>query len=101
MTRLLTSARLRRGHLTTRIVLCTSGVYASRRIIQLGDRVRRVETALRRGRKVNHGLSFVTRRVGHRTGAVLSGTGSVRISGRTVDLGARVRGVERRVRGVR
>ncbi len=99
--RVLGSGAISRDHVLARITVFTSGITIDRRAIHLHDRVGRFHSLLSSDRPMNQGLSFVMRRVGHRTGAVNSGTRSVRVTRAIISVGSRVRGVHRRVRGVR
>lgn len=99
--RLLNSTTMSRRELLGRTTVCTSGVTISRRAMELHDRVSRLHRFVGSDRTVNEGLSFLIRRVGHRTGAVNSGTRSISVTGGIVTVGTRIRGVHRRIRGVR
>lgn len=95
------SIGISRREILARITIFTSGMTITRRAMELHDRFSRLSGFLRCSRPINEGVSFVVRRVGHRSGAVNSGIRSTVLTRGIISVGDRVRGVHRRIRGVR
>lgn len=89
------------NHIRRRLVLLTRGSSITRRLSHLSSRIGRAAGMVGGNNTYNHGLSFVVRRFGHRTGALTSGSVDASMATSNIRLGILVRRVQRRVRGVR